>query len=322
MAIWIGIDEAGYGPVLGPLVVAATAFHVPDGVREDTLWELVRDEISRWGGRRAADRIVIDDSKRVHTGGGLRALEETVLAFAGLSGEYPRHARALLDLLAMPGTTELAPCPWYEDLDTLALPAETTLARLVNLTAAVEAFGRPGTPCRFLGMRFIAVHPAEFNRMVRHTRNKSLVEFQKLGILLHFLWEHFAPRDVHVAVDKQGGRSHYLTLLGDVFPDAEFRVVDEEAERSCYRVRSGPREALIVFKPKADQTCLPVALASMLAKYVREVFMSAFNRYWSARVPGLAPTAGYPQDARRWLDEVAPVLESEPALRAAMIRER
>src|SRR3954449_11018765 len=30
MGILIGMDEAGYGPHLGPLVIAATAWHVPD----------------------------------------------------------------------------------------------------------------------------------------------------------------------------------------------------------------------------------------------------------------------------------------------------
>src|SRR3954452_13849763 len=30
MGILIGMDEAGYGPHLGPLVIAATVWHVPD----------------------------------------------------------------------------------------------------------------------------------------------------------------------------------------------------------------------------------------------------------------------------------------------------
>lgn len=30
MGILIGMDEAGYGPNYGPLVVAATAWHAPD----------------------------------------------------------------------------------------------------------------------------------------------------------------------------------------------------------------------------------------------------------------------------------------------------
>ena len=45
---------------------------------------------------------------------------------------------------------------------------------------------------------------------------------------------------------------------------------------------------------------LPTALASMTAKYLRELSMRAFNEFWCARVPGLRPTAGYPGDAPRF----------------------
>ena len=37
--ILIGTDEAGYGPNLGPLTVAATAWHLPDGVEPLDLWK-------------------------------------------------------------------------------------------------------------------------------------------------------------------------------------------------------------------------------------------------------------------------------------------
>jgi hypothetical protein len=39
----------------------------------------------------------------------------------------------------------------------------------------------------------------------------------------------------------------------------------------------------------------------MVSKYVRELFLRRFNRYWQAQQPGLRPTAGYVQDARRFL---------------------
>jgi hypothetical protein len=45
---------------------------------------------------------------------------------------------------------------------------------------------------------------------------------------------------------------------------------------------------------------LPTALASMTAKYLRELSMRAFNEFWCLRVPGLRPTAGYPGDAPRF----------------------
>ena len=38
----------------------------------------------------------------------------------------------------------------------------------------------------------------------------------------------------------------------------------------------------------------------MTSKYLRELAMRAFNDFWCGRVPDLAPTAGYPGDARRF----------------------
>jgi hypothetical protein len=56
----------------------------------------------------------------------------------------------------------------------------------------------------------------------------------------------------------------------------------------------------------------------MIAKLVRELSMARFNRYWCARRAELKPTAGYAQDARRWLHDMQDVLH--PDERAAMVR--
>ena len=58
------------------------------------------------------------------------------------------------------------------------------------------------------------------------------------------------------------------------------------------------------FEAKAEARHLPVALASIYAKYVRELFMEQINRYWTAQVPGLRPTAGYYSDGRRFLADI------------------
>ncbi|MCC7387407.1 MAG: hypothetical protein IT431_01420 [Phycisphaerales bacterium] len=74
----------------------------------------------------------------------------------------------------------------------------------------------------------------------------------------------------------------------------------------------------IQFRPEAEEAHLPVALASMTAKLVRELAMARFNRYWCGRVAELMPTAGYVQDARRWLEDVEGVLCDDE--REAMVR--
>jgi hypothetical protein len=70
--------------------------------------------------------------------------------------------------------------------------------------------------------------------------------------------------------------------------------------------------------PEAESHHMPVALASMSAKLVRETLMGRFNRYWNARLPELKPTAGYRQDGWRWLNDAAAVLTG--AEREGMIR--
>ena len=49
---------------------------------------------------------------------------------------------------------------------------------------------------------------------------------------------------------------------------------------------------------------MTVAVASMVSKYVREVCMVQFNRWWAQRVPGIKPTAGYPVDAGRFMEAI------------------
>ena len=46
----------------------------------------------------------------------------------------------------------------------------------------------------------------------------------------------------------------------------------------------------------------------MLCKYLREVCMRQFNRFWSTHVPGIKPTAGYPVDAKRFFAEIQPAM--------------
>jgi ribonuclease HII len=64
----------------------------------------------------------------------------------------------------------------------------------------------------------------------------------------------------------------------------------------------------ISFMVDAEESHMPVALASMVSKYTRELLMDRLNAYFIRRIPGLKPTAGYAQDGKRFLEDLNPHL--------------
>ena len=107
-----------------------------------------------------------------------------------------------------------------------------------------------------------------------------------------------------MAFPRQGGRSHYVDPLRRAFPDAFVWIASESSVASAYRLNDPVGDWDLWFEVGADRHHFTVALASMVAKYVRELCMERFNRYWAARVPGLVPTAGYWSDGQRFLADL------------------
>ena len=80
----------------------------------------------------------------------------------------------------------------------------------------------------------------------------------------------------------------------------------EGQQESAYRWESDSLPIEIHFRA-GGESYLPTALASMTAKYLRELSMKAWNKYWCDQVKGLRPTAGYPADAKRFKREIEPL---------------
>jgi len=318
MPLWAGIDEAGYGPQLGPLVVAGTAFEVGDVPRAGLLWEVLKEAVVP-AARGSAGRLVVNDSKKVYSGShGLRCIEEGVLSFVhSCMGRLPAHCAELMGLLGEGEPRRSA--PWFQGTAELRLPVASNVSALKS-KAAVLTKVLAGCGVRLRTVRAAVVLPAEFNRIVSRTRNKSLLLFQKCGLVLQHLWRRAGAGESHVLVDKHGGRIRYRRLVRDVFPGRPCDILHEDGERSVYRVIDGDRSLVLTFAKGGDATALPTALASMTAKYVRELHMLAFNSYWRRRVDGLAATAGYYGDSGRFLEDIAPVLQAEPVDMAKLIR--
>ena len=309
MAVVAGIDEAGLGPVLGPLVVSAAAFSVPDDLIAASLWQVLAAAVARRPGK-CHTRIAIADSKDLYSGlrgsGGLGRLERGVLAMLATRGSAPQSLAELLQLVCPPAVSDSQAYPWYGALH-LELPREQSAVEAALSANALDA-AMQQAHTKLLTLRSETVFEQEFNRLVQAT-NKSQMALDVTCRLLLRLWETVEGERLVVYVDHQGGRMRYLEVLARVFEGCSLKVLEEDPTRSSYRLTAPGRQAEIHFVVGCENRQLPVALASMASKYLRELFMRIYNSYWSQQVPDLAPTAGYYTDGKRFYQAIQPAVQ-------------
>jgi hypothetical protein len=340
----IGTDEAGYGPNLGPLVISAAVWQVPSGVRTEELYDRLEGTVTADCRRRVQGRatlkvapqgsgfrvqgsgckaatigrgndvaashaVAVADSKKLYQSGkGLARLERGVLALLGAIGRRPTTWRDVWTALAPDAHDQLPSIPWYADYDEpvpLEAGTDRRLAAADHDRATLSvARGLAVAGVRLVALQSRAIFAGRFNELLeRHPSKGAALSHETLGLLAEVV-QPLGEGSIHVVCDKHGGRNSYRDLLEEAFPGSLIEIGGEGPKQSLYRFGPPQRRVEVRFEPKAEQH-LPTALASMVSKYLRELAMRAFNRFWRRHVPGLAPTAGYPLDARRFKTAIA-----------------
>ena len=368
---YVGIDEAGYGPNLGPLTMAAAIFDVASDHAHDQgwdgrstpppfdLWTASAGRVARAGGPECS--LWIDDSKSLYsTRRGRDRLDAALLTLLTDSAAWSQPSLVLEDQLAAVGLTDL----FLNELDLWAVPVpETSPPTPASHAPSRSPLTNPFWDARRGGSspldhpgrwrvrppRAALLGPRRFeawlnaplesspqrdvsssNRPKRAdppVRTKADVHGHLFADLLTQVWND-SPADLTIAqCDLHGGRRYYLEPLTRTFGACyQIEVIEESTEARAYRLTApdapgsdseSPRRLVISFRAKADRDDAAVALASVVAKSLREGWMDRFNAFWLAHLPTLRPTAGYPLDARRFRDQIASLAEQlglEPAV--------
>jgi hypothetical protein len=322
MGYIVGTDEAGYGPNLGPLLITATVWEAPHDTGADGLFDLLKGVVDRPCPANSRRRTIPDnkplacyaqrgklpifgDSKALYISGqGLGRIEQGLWAAWDLLGWDLRTWRDVWQKLAPAALDEIDRSLFYSAFDQ-ALPRDWEINGSDDPTANAlwrAKFAQTGV--KLLSIRSRAVFPEEFNSLLdQHESKGAALSSLTLGLVAEML-QPLEKGPISVLCDKHGGRDRYAALLTEHFFDGYVEVRGEGRQLSTYHF--GPPERRIEFQFRAKaESCLPAALASMASKYLRELAMAAFNAFWISHLPDLVPTAGYPDDAKRFRGNIA-----------------
>lgn len=354
----IATDEAGYGPKLGPFVLCGTAWRLPEhacgpagaeknpassasGVPATAVTAPFDHAFSRLRDSKLVDEfsVKIDDSKLVFQPGNPRSLQVLHAVFTASMRQIGiQRGQTLMQIcqqICPADAKYIRATPWLKKASPPPTVSDEGIDGLIDHWSDADA--------TLIGIRTRVLTAARFNDRCDPSTdvdgagiNKAdLLAESTLGIVRQLIEaDADSGEPVVVFCDRFGGRRYYAAAIGQCLDCDQIEVLTESKHHSSYFVRIGSRHLTIHFSVKGDRFT-PVALSSLIAKYLRERFMGSLNRYFAAlarrhrnhpeavNVPSpLKPTAGYPVDADRYLSDIDALIRLDGIDRDKLVRKR
>jgi ribonuclease HII len=281
----VGIDENGLGPRLGPMITTAVTIDFGDAY-----------DAKKWRKRGLARGLT--DSKATASSRRMGFAESVALAVAALSvnatANSDRLASAFIGSLHLDGDVGLrAPCPTSATSalchgHDLELPAFG--GSLEEGMDAIRPLVVGRSTLRIARVRTVVNCVGVLNREHAAGRNKLVLDLAAME-RLSLDSSRSLGVDVHSLCGMIGGIRDVPRYASHIAPESYVaREADTNASCRAYDVAG---VGSMRFEIDADSGHLPVALASMVGKYLRELAMARIIGLHRASGPSLESVSGY-----------------------------
>ncbi len=272
----VGIDENGLGPQLGPLIVTAVGLDIEGDYDAQACAQL-------------GQSLALGDSKAFSAVGHMQQAEGFTLALCQkLWDTSPSTMDALCDQLIAEGSRSLKrSCPdalnqrqcWQAPM-----PLPAWGGTIQNGQTSLERLAAQGIHLRWAQSRVVCVKRLNDARSQGRTRLR--VNLDQFEHLIEAAWQSLG-NDSKIICGMVGGMRHYEKHLQRI-PIAQ--GLEQKRQQCAYRSTQGGE---LSFEVDADAQHLPVGLASMVGKYLRELFMERQNRFYQHHDKELSKVSGY-----------------------------
>jgi len=288
----MGVDENGLGPALGPLVATSVGLEMP---------RYVRGALCERG-----LRLGLTDSKATGGFGRMGFIESVALALLKKGGRgLPASADELLDTVWPDSRPRLRTCCpddgtaqqcWAVDLPLPALGGDRSFGDAL----LDRLMGR--SSLRIVDVQSRIACAGVLNAKLAAGRNKLMVDLELFEDLIESARSHHGS-PILVICGMIGGLRDYASRLSR-FESARVESLAGRRGELRYMIE-GVGE--VRFEVSADARHLPVALASIVGKYVREIGMRRIGEFYRRGDPDLNLVSGYHDSVtKRFIEASAP----------------
>ncbi len=267
----VGADENGLGPQLGPLIATAATI-----------------ECRRYDPEKLRDLAIsagVGDSKQTSAFGKMSVAEGLTLAIAEAElGRVPSNFDSLLEALAIDGPLALrAPCPaphvqdqcWSRPVALPAFGGDLEQGREMLATLA-----QGGVHIRRVRTSLACAQVINQEKAVGRSKLRlDLDLFERLLLDAR----RAGKKDILAICGMVGGIRDYANYFTRL-------QVHQSTAPQAYAVRDVGE---VRFEVKADDRHLPVSLASMVGKVIRELAMRRIVRFYQGHDDSLRDVSGY-----------------------------
>lgn len=275
-AYWVGIDENGLGARMGPLIVTAVLARVSDAGAA---------AIKSW--HRRKPMALLGDSKQMIAHGDVRLGEAWARILAG--GDIESPAELVESVSSLSPHQLKTRCPRSGKAQCWAPKNERFKANewlLGDVKRVLSRLQKLGIHPSLAKSRLVCT--SEINERGAQGENRFLVDLHCMEELVLQIAENH-PQPTTFVCGKVGGMNDYpqhFAVLNRLEPEP----VTESAEASVYRFKTLGE---VRFVRDADALDPLVMLASLVGKYMRELFMDRIGSFYANQIPDLRKPSGY-----------------------------